>query len=276
MQYQVIHLKDLYPFLGENGKDPVLSVYAADNLREMKRDNQKHPAILVCPGGGYSMVSAREGEPIALNLLPWGYHVFVLEYSCAPHCFPSQMREVAAAMELIHANADVWHTDVQRIAIMGFSAGGHLACHYTNCYDIEEVRAVFPDSKPVKACILGYPVITALPGHRHEATFLNLSGHEAIASEDIENFSLENKVTDKTPPTFLWHTSDDDCVPVSNCLFYAQALAKHNIFFALHVYPFGKHGLSTADDMTCPPLDRSVHPVRNWLRDLKDWLKTVL
>ena len=167
MQTEVIHLKEYFPILGENGCDPTLMTFLPYNMTEMNRQDQKRPAILICPGGGYWMVSQREGEAIALNFLPDGYNVFVLTYSVKTHAFPTQIREVAAAMELIHTNADLWNTDKNRIAIMGFSAGGHLAGHYSTCYDIPEVRAVFPDSKPVQASILCYPVITADPQYRH-------------------------------------------------------------------------------------------------------------
>lgn len=276
MLYQIIHLKDHFPVLGDSGKDPKLTVYATDNLSEMQWDNKLHPAILVCPGGGYGYTSAREAEPIAMKFLPEGYHVFVLDYSCAPHCFPTQLIEVAAAMELIHKNAAAWHVDSERIAIMGFSAGGHLAAHYSNCFDIPQVRAFFPDSKPVAASVLCYPVITADPNYRHEGTIINVSGHTHITAEDIVNFSMEKTVSDKTPPAFIWHTSEDVCVPVMNSVLYAQALAAQKKPFALHIYTYGHHGLSTADETACRALDEAQKATHNWLRDAMDWLKATL
>ena len=90
------------------------------------------------------MVSQREEEPIALHFLSEGYNVFVLAYFVAPHHFPVQLRQVAAAMEIIHMYADDWNCDPNRIAIAGFSAGGHLAAHYSNAYNSPEVRTVFP------------------------------------------------------------------------------------------------------------------------------------
>ena len=124
MIYEKIHLKEHFDFLGANDADPTLELYLPRNLSEMKREQQKRPCMLILPGGAYAFCSQRESEPMALHFLPEGYNVFVLTYSVAPHRFPTQLREVAAAMELIHANADKWNCDVSKIAIMGFSAGG--------------------------------------------------------------------------------------------------------------------------------------------------------
>ena len=146
MKNQVIYLKERFPFLGEDGKDPNVTLYLPDPMWEMGWDDRKRPCLVILPGGGYGMVSQREGEPIAFHFLPQGYNVFVVRYSVAPHRFPSQLREVAAVMELIYENAGAWHCDTSRVAIMGFSAGGHLAAHYSTCYDIPEVREVFPES----------------------------------------------------------------------------------------------------------------------------------
>lgn len=276
MNHTTIHLNEHFPALGQNGCDPTLSLYLPYNMTEMNRQDQKRPAILLCPGGGYGMVSQREGEPIALRFLPKGYNVFMLTYSVAPNKFPTQIREVAAAMELIHANADRWNTDPERIAIMGFSAGGHLAGHYSNCFDCPEVRELFPDSKPVKASILCYPVITADPAMRHTGSFVNLSGHDLPTEEDIEKFSLDKCVTDHTPPAFLWHTTEDNCVPVMNSLLYAQALTQHKIPYSLNIYPFGWHGLATVDDETNGPLSEKIHLCEDWMDTLMKWLKVTL
>ena len=179
-------------------------------------------------------------------------------------------------MELISANAKAWNIDCSRIALMGFSAGGHLACHYANCYDIPEVREVFPESKAVNASILSYPVITGDPNHRHTGSFQNLSGHSDVTEADIEKYSLQTKVTDRTPPTFLWHTAEDAVVPIKNSIWYAEALAEHKVPFELHIYPFGWHGLCTCDDETNAPLDPKIAHTASWMDDLMRWLKITL
>lgn len=275
MKHEVLHLKDRFPFLGENGCDPTLTIYLPFNLTEMNRQDLLRPSILICPGGGYNRVSQREAEAVGVHFLPEGYNVFVLDYSVAVHNFPVQIREVAAALELIYQNAASWNVDVSRIAILGFSAGGHLAAHYTNSFDCAEVRAVFPDSKPVQASILCYPVISSVEGQCHQGSFQKLVGHFPLTEEEDAKFSCHQLVTDRTPPTFLWHTAADKSVPVINSLVYAQALSKHNVPFALHVYPYGHHGLATVDAQTNGALSPAFQLAADWLPQLKQWLRVI-
>ena len=275
MIYEKIHLKEQFAFLGVNDADPTLELYLPYNLSEMKREQQKRPCMLVLPGGAYAFCSQRESEPIALHFLPEGYNVFVLTYSVAPHRFPTQLREVAAALELIHANADKWNCDVTKIALMGFSAGGHLAAHYATQYDCAEVREVFPQSKKISASVLSYPVITADWSFTHQGSMLNLLGHQPT-EEDVRKFSNEKNVREDMPPTFLWHTVNDETVPVLNSIVYAKALAEKNVPFELHIYPCGDHGLATADSQTCDNVDVHVQHVSAWLSNLKIWLKTYM
>lgn len=276
MKYEVLHLKDHFPFLGADGRDATVELYLPFNMTEMHREHQKRPCIVVCPGGGYGGCSQREAEVITLPFVAEGFNAFVLTYSVYPHHFPAQVQEVAAVLELIHANAEAWNCDPNRVAIIGFSAGGHLAAHYSTCYDCAEVREVFPESKPVQASILSYPVITADPTFSHMGSICCVSGHDPLLPEDIEKFSCERHVTEHTPPAFIWHTAPDDCVPVMNSLLYAGALAKYNIPFELHVYPFGGHGLSTVDERTCDSLDEKTAHAHDWMDAVKKWLQLTL
>ena len=255
MRHEIIRLAMHFPKLAQNDCEPTLTLYLPDNLTEMGRGEEKHPCLLICPGGGYSMVSQREAEPIAFHFLPQG-----------------QLREVAAAMEMIYQNADIWHCDTDKIAIMGFSAGGHLAAHYTNAYNWPEVREMFPESKAVNASILCYPVITADPKHAHLGSFQNLLGKTELTDEEKVRFSCNHMVTEQTPPTFLWHTRPDNCVPVMNTLLYAQALAENNVPFAVHIYPEGWHGLATVDHTTNNELSPAIMHAGDWLDAASKWL----
>ena len=277
MKHEIIHLKDHFEFLGDDGRDATLTVYLPYyGMTEIRHSQMKKPCILLCPGGGYSRCCLREDEPIALHFLPEGYNVFVLTYSTAPHRYPSQLLEVAAAMELIYANAKLWHCDTERIAIMGFSAGGHLAAHYSTCFDCEEVRAYFPESRAVNASILCYPVITADPAYSHKGSIKNLTGKEALTGEDIEKFSCDRQVTEHTPKAFIWHTASDTGVPMKNSLLYAEALWAHKIPVELHIYPAGKHGLATVDEQTNPPLEPAAAHAHDWLEAMKRWMRLFL
>lgn len=274
MRCETVHLKDRFPFLGEAGKDPKLTIYIQNSYTDLGQTAKRRPGIVICPGGGYAYVSTREAEPVAMKLLPEGYNVFILDYSVKPNGYPTQLIEVAAAMELIHENSQQWDTDAGRIAIMGFSAGGHLAAHYSNAYDCDVVRKVFPESKPVQATILGYPVITATDSYAHKGSFRVLTGHDYPLSEDeIGKLSCEKLVTEKTPPAFVWHTAADKTVPVEDSLLYASALSALKIPFALHIYPYGPHGLSTADGQTNETLTPESTLANSWLQDLAQWLK---
>lgn len=276
MLHQVFYLREFFPALAQADSQATVTAYLPDNLTEMGRGSVRRPCLVICPGGAYQDCSQREAEPVALHFLPEGFHVFVLNYSTAPHRYPAQLREVAGCLELIHRNAAAWHCDDSRVALLGFSAGGHLAAHYATSYDCAEVRAVFPDSRPVQASVLCYPVITADPMWAHRGSISALTGKQTHTAEEIIKFSCDRQVRPDTPPAFLWHTAADSAVPVTNSLLYAQALAANQIPFELHVYPFGDHGLATCDAQT---LDQptAIHAYDHaWLSAAKKWLRLTL
>ena len=274
MIYEKRHLKESFQFLGEDNADPILEIYLPYyNMSEMKRDDKKRPSLVICPGGGYGGCSQREAEPIATNFLSEGMNVFVLTYSCAPKKFPTQIREVAAVMELIYKNQDNWNCDIKKISIMGFSAGGHLAAHYSTMYDCKEVRQVFPNSKAVNGSVLCYPVITALENNCHSTSFENLVGHYPLSEQEMNYFCADRCVKENTPPAFIWHTAEDKTVPVISSILYATALSKYKIPFELQIYPKGCHGLATADKLTCDDVTEDVEYCHKWIPAVKDWLK---
>ena len=272
MRCFTVSLKEHFAFL--NGSEAVLEAYLPYNMTEMCREHQRRPCVLICPGGGYAMCSQREAEPVALQYLKEGYNAFVLWYTVAPKHFPHALREVAASVELIHRNAEAWNCDESLVAILGFSAGGHLAALYSNAFDWPEVREVLPESKPVQASVLCYPVISADPAVAHMGSFECLLGHLPLTPEETERFSCDRLVRDTTPPAFLWHTSEDNCVPVQNSLRYATALAGHHVPFELHIFPYGYHGMSLCTRET---LDGEITPgmqhAQCWVEESCRWLK---
>lgn len=274
MQVERIYLKEKYPVIAKEDTNPFVDCYIPSTITELghEMEQKKWPAMVVCPGGGYGMTSQREGEPIALQFLPDGFRVFVVWYSVAPQCFPQQLREVAAVMETIYENADEWHIDTDDISIIGFSAGGHLAAQYSNRYNCPEVREVFPNSKRVNASILSYGVLCAKPEYTHGDTVKNFVGH-VPTQENEKGCDCSMTVTKNTPPTFLWHTASDELVPVECSLIYAKALTEHKVPYEMHIYPYGPHGLATADDTTYLTVNEDMAHAHRWIADVKIWLK---
>ena len=275
-----IHLKDFYPHLAENGRDPFVDIYLPYNMREMKRQDDKRPSMVICPGGGYGGCSEREWEPLALKVMAMGFNAFVIRYSTAPHRYPTQLIEVAALYDLINKNANDWNCDVEKISIMGFSAGGHLAAHYSNAYNLPEIENLYGATYRPFSSVLCYAVISTDPEITHKGTIINLVG-ELPEGEEADKYSCEKLVTEDTPPAFIWHTVEDNCVPVANSLRYAEALSKNKVLFDLHIYPFGVHGLATADSLTLDMdgIDttayKKIADVHDWLKELQKWFHLI-
>ncbi|MDC3415906.1 alpha/beta hydrolase [Aquibacillus salsiterrae] len=233
----------------------------------------ERPAVLICPGGGYAHLSEREAEPIALAFNEAGFHAFVLYYTVTPKNYEQPIQDVARAMCIIRDRAETWKVQSDKIAVCGFSAGGHLAASLGVHWDKEhlyQVEGIEVGKNKPNALILSYPVISAGP-NRHQGSFDNLLGDSA--SEDLyQEMSLENHISPQTPPTFLWHTVEDEAVPVENSLLFAQGLRKVNVPFELHIYPKGVHGLSLATKETATN-ERMADPhVATWMKLCKEWL----
>ena len=231
-------------------------------------------SVLILPGGGYSYTSPREAEPVALQYTAVGYNAFVLDYSVEPNKFPQALQDTCRALTLIRQNAGGWNIDPEKIAVCGFSAGGHLAASLGVFWNRNElISATGIDNNLVQpnALILAYPVITS-DDFGHSKSFQNLLGADATP-EMLEMMSLEKQVSSITPPTFLWHTFEDDLVPVENSLSFASALNRYKIPFELHVYPRGTHGLALATKETANEEHIANGHVATWLGLSIQWLK---
>ena len=204
-------------------------------------------AVVVFPGGGYGGRAAHEGGVIAQRFNAAGFHAFVCHYRVSPNRHPAPLLDAQRAVRLVRSRAVEWNVAPDRIAVCGFSAGGHLAASAGVHFIPGKSKAADPvervSSRP-DAMILCYPVLSS-GTFAHRGSFLNLLGDPPPA-DLLEKMSLELQVSAQTPPTFLWHTSDDAGVPVENSLLFSMALRKHKIPFELHVYPQGNHGLGLA------------------------------
>ncbi len=211
---------------------------------------KKRPAILILPGGGYERCSEREGEPIAMRYLAEGYNAFVLYYTTNRR-YPASLMNAAYALYKIRARADEFGIDRDKIAVWGASSGGHLAgCVATMWTDPVITKAIgcAPEEIRPNAAILCYPVVSGIT-NPHVGSFRVLLGDNPSHSE-LSRLSLENRVTPKTPPVFLWCTANDDCVPAQNSLVLAKACVSNGVPCELHMYDAGPHGLSTCDKVT--------------------------
>ena len=226
-----------------------LREYILDNSPEIDI-NRKRPAVLVCPGGGYSMVSDREAEPVAMKFLSNGYSAFVLTYSVEPIGYPTQLLQAAKSIAYIRENAEEYNIHNDKILVCGFSAGGHLAANIGTLWEDEIIKKELGlkrgECKP-NGMILAYPVITC-DEKGHKGSFDNLVG--AGDKSLYQKLSAEKQVSKNTPPAFIWHTFNDGTVPVENSLLFAAALAENNIPFELHIFSDGVHGLSLCTEVT--------------------------
>ena len=270
---------DLYEYFGvkkpENGVGVIYS-YVNDNSREIELE-RKHPAMLVIPGGGYSMTSDREAEPVALAYTAKNFNSFVLRYSCSPVRHPYQLAEAIMAMNYIRLNADELNVDPDMVAAVGFSAGGHLCAMLGSISDDAEAARIFKSKVNARpdAIVLGYPVITS--GKKaHLWSFMELCGEEN--KELIKKLDITYLVNKNSAPAFIWATNTDNCVPCRNALLAALAYDEAEVPFSVHIWGKGDHGLSLANacvyggDAYKWAMSVMTPSVREWVDLSVEWL----
>ncbi|MEX0886262.1 MAG: alpha/beta hydrolase [Phycisphaeraceae bacterium] len=227
------------------GRTTALTFYPATN------PTAGGATILVCPGGGYHMLTEEKGRSVAAWLNALGFHAATLRYRLGPHHqHPAMINDAQRAMRLIRANAEAWGVHTDRVGIMGFSAGGHLASslsvHHDRFASADDDLVDVQSARP-NAAVLCYPVIDMAGAAAHTGSRGNLFGPKADP-EAVELMSTHRHVTADTPPTFVWHTTDDAVVHVDNAIMYAQACYNVGVKVELHVYESGPHGLGMALD----------------------------
>ena len=219
------------------------------------RDNERRPFLLVLPGGGYEYTSWREADPVVKAFESEPYHSGVFYYREEKLLHPYTHQEAKAFLDILRADPRV-----SKVYVIGFSAGGHFAATLMTKYP-----------SLINAGILAYTPITSDIKYRHLGSLVNLLGPN-ITKDMAAEVSLELHVTDKTPPCFIFHTQDDAIVHVDNALMFAEALRKHNVPFALHVYPEGLHGFSVGTDEVAYS-EYSLEEFHRRFAYMKEWVE---
>lgn len=233
-----------------NISEPRMLAFPADKAKA------NGSAVLICPGGGYGGVSQiKEGEEFARWFNEMGISAFVLYYRMpnGHHAIP--LTDMQTAFSIIRNCAKEWKIKKNKIGIMGFSAGGHLASTFGTHFKTKSERPAF--------MILGYPVVTMDSTYTHKGSRNNLLGKKP--SEDLVKFySNELHVTKKTPPTFIVHAKDDGAVPIANSENLKKALEANKVPVRLVIYDKGGHGFG---------MRKKNIPADNWPNELKSWMK---
>jgi len=269
MLYQTVDLKAEYGLKGGSLECLCLS-HPFDASKDWKR-----PAVIVVPGGGYAMTSEREATVVAAPFFARGFEVFVLRYMTATDgvAYPEGLLELAAAFDYVRKNASAFSVHPDEVFAIGFSAGGHLvadlSCEHMT---VAEKYGKPLDCKPT-AVGLCYPVIYN-EGHRGSYENLLRGIPEEEKARLIPTLNLDSRVTKDTSPAFIWSTFEDTVVPCDNSLRYAAAMKRAGVRFALHIYPFGEHGLATSDNEISEAYgEPAVKYSRRWIDDCCDFFR---
>jgi acetyl esterase/lipase len=259
--------------LPEAGEPARIETYFPDVLDKVDPD-VKRPCVAIIPGGAYARVSAREAEPVALQMVARGFAAFVISYSCAPARYPVALVQVAGAIAYLKRHAEAFHIDSGHIFLMGFSAGAHLAldlgCEWMEPWLSGHVGAAAEEMRPC-GLVLGYPVVTS-GAYAHRGSFDNLCGDD---EEPKQKLALENRVTKDTPPAFIFHTLEDTSVPAENSLLLAEAYRHAGVSFTLHIFPYGGHGLSLGTADTVQKGKKPQPLMQCWPDLAAAWMRTL-
>ncbi len=222
---------------------PIVRVYAP------QADKNTGAAVVICPGGGYGVLATdHEGSQVARYFQSIGVTGVVLRYRHAPYRHPIPLGDAQRAIRWVRAHAEPLKISPNRVGVMGFSAGGHLASTVSTRFDNGDPKADDPIDR--LSCrpdftILGYPVVSLSAEFAHGGSGNNLLGQDAT-DEQRRELSNELQVTERTPPAFLFHTSEDSGVDSQNSLAYYAALRAKGVPAELHVYQWGPHGVGLA------------------------------
>lgn len=255
----------LWPKPVEGEFQPYLEMHLLDGA-------VRRPAglVLICPGGGYRYCSERESGIIAERFNALGWHAAVLQYRVDKQAvYPAPQQDALRAIRLLRAGAEKWGLDKKQIAILGFSAGGHLAASCGTLWrevDADAGDGADAEERRPDALVLCYPVINISRGHKGSGKCL--LGKDDPTAEELARFDLEKYVTSDTPPAFLWHTATDKVVPRESSTLFAEAMWKLGNTAELHMFPRGAHGLAIGQD-------NDIFEIRIWPELASDFLRVL-
>ena len=271
MKIARIDLYDELKIERKSAKGGFLNCYLQDKFVKYVNNDRKYPAMIVCPGGAYVEIHPREGEPVAIEYYSYGFSAFYLEYSLAPDShYPTQLKEIAMAIAYIRRNAKTLGIEPDRVAVCGFSAGGHLAASIGILFDdpaISETGISKEEARP-DAVVLAYPVVSSTG---HQNSFNNISGNNEILKQQL---SLEKRVTSESVPAFIMHTFGDKGVPCRDSLLLASAYYENGVPFTLHIYETGPHGIGIANHTAYPTDNEPAYSraAKSWVELSVNWL----
>ena len=261
-------------FLRENDKDVNLKTYVRDEYG----DCPKRDCMLILPGGGYEFCALHEDEPVANSFLYRGFNCFSLFYTVGERAsLEVSLKDVSRAIAHIKRNADEYNIDPDRIFVLGFSAGGHLAASIGTLWD-RDIAAFegmeYGENRPA-GMVICYGACT-LGKYSHELSRNFVFGKDELTEEEIALYSPDKNVSENTCPAFLWHTANDPVVHVGNALQMATALTDKGVPTEVHIYPFGPHGLSVClDGIEEGRENRALAHVSRWVEECAQWTKIV-
>lgn len=294
----------------EENNEANLTAYILDEFPRVKLN--KRPAIIICPGGAYLRTSDREAEPVAMKFASLGFNTFVLRYNTYFNSkedglayiegnrnkkikvnkntkYPQPLFDLAKSMIIVSERAEAWNIDLDNISICGFSAGAHLAASLGVNWNSDLLKDKFKLENKIfkpKSIILGYPVIDYMVIKELDTKSKNkmdidlfkvsneaLFGVNDPSDEFREALSISNKITENMPPTFIWHTANDELVYSKNSLNIALALSEKNIKYELHIFQEGPHGMSLCNDVTANKESHINSACEIWFDLASKWLK---